>query len=42
MQHAIAPVQYWLTSEGHRAIILNPLATEVGVGFAENYSAPSI
>lgn len=42
MQHALAPVQYWLTSRGHRAILLNPLATHVGVGFAENYDAPGI
>ena len=42
MQHAIAPVQYWLTSTGHRAILLNPLATNVGVGYAENYDAPGI
>jgi hypothetical protein len=42
MQHAIAPVQYWLTSRGHRAILLDRLATHVGVGFAENYDAPGV
>ena len=42
MQHPIAPVQYWLTSTGHRAIILNPLATNVGVGYAQNYDAPGV
>ncbi len=42
MQRAIEPVQYWLSSPEHRAIMLNPLAGEVGVGFSENFSAPNI
>ncbi len=42
MQSAIDPVQFWLTSPEHRTIILNPLATEVGVGFSQNFGAPSV
>ncbi len=42
MQSAIEPVQFWLTSPTHREIILNPSATEVGVGFSLNFGAPSV
>lgn len=42
MQYAIEPVQYWLSSPAHRAIILNSAATDVGVAFSENYSAPNV
>jgi uncharacterized protein YkwD/chitodextrinase len=42
MSDAIEPVRYWLTSPGHRVILLNPAATEVGVAFSENYNAPSV
>jgi len=42
MQAAVDPVQYWLTSPAHREIILNPTATDVGVGFSLNFGAPSV
>ncbi len=42
MQNAIEPVQFWLTSPDHRAIILNPSARQVGVGYSQNYNAPSV
>ena len=42
MQSAFDPVQYWLTSPEHRTIILNPLASELGVGFSQNFGAPSV
>ena len=42
MQFAIEPVQFWLSSPAHQAIILNPQATNVGLGFSENYAAPNV
>jgi hypothetical protein len=42
MLEAIEPVRYWLESPSHRQIILNPAAADVGVGFSENFSSPSI
>jgi uncharacterized protein YkwD len=42
MPEAIEPVRYWLTSPSHRTILLDPAARDVGVGFSQNYSAPSI
>jgi uncharacterized protein YkwD len=42
MADAIEPVRFWLTSPGHRPIILDPAARDVGVGFNENFTAPSV
>jgi uncharacterized protein YkwD/PKD repeat protein len=42
MSNALDPVQFWLTSPGHRAIILNPAVTEVGVGYTVDYNAPNV
>ena len=38
----IPVVEFWVNSPGHRDFILNPEATEVGLGFAVNYNAPSV
>ncbi|MCA9982549.1 MAG: CAP domain-containing protein, partial [Anaerolineales bacterium] len=35
-------VEFWLESPPHRAILLNPLATNVGVAQTTNYNAPSV
>ena len=35
-------VEFWVNSPSHRPIILNPYATEVGVGYTVDYSAPSV
>ena len=35
-------VEFWVNSPGHRGIILNPEATEVGLGFAVNFNASSV
>lgn len=35
-------VQFWLESPPHRAILLNPIATDVGVAQTTNYNAPSV
>jgi uncharacterized protein YkwD/chitodextrinase len=37
-----AAVEFWVNSDSHRPIILNPYATDVGVGFAQNYGARSL
>ncbi|MDX1615219.1 MAG: CAP domain-containing protein, partial [Candidatus Promineifilaceae bacterium] len=42
MQSALDAVQYWLDSPPHRVILLNPAATEVGVGFTQDFSAPNV
>jgi len=42
MSQAIEPVRYWLTSPNHRTILLDPAARDVGVGFSENFGAPSV
>lgn len=42
MAQAIEPVRFWLASPGHRTIILDPAAKDVGVGFGENYESPSV
>ncbi|UCG25565.1 MAG: CAP domain-containing protein, partial [Chloroflexota bacterium] len=42
MPEAVEPVRFWLSSPGHRPIILNPAATDVGVGFSENMASPSV
>lgn len=35
-------VEFWVNSPGHRPIILNRYATEVGLGYTVDYSAPSV
>ncbi len=35
-------VEFWVNSPSHRSIILNPFATEVGVGYTVDYAAPSV
>lgn len=35
-------VEFWLTSPSHRPIILNPVATDLGVSFTYDATAPSI
>lgn len=35
-------VEFWVNSPGHRRIILNRWATEVGVGFTVKYDAPNV
>jgi hypothetical protein len=42
MEFPIDPVEFWLVSPSHREIILNPLATDVGIGFSINYGAASV
>jgi PKD repeat protein len=40
--HAYEAVEFWVNSPSHRSIIFNRFATDVGVGFTLNYSAPNI
>ncbi len=35
-------VQFWVNSPSHRPIILNRYATEVGLGYTADFSAPSV
>jgi PKD repeat protein len=35
-------VEFWVNSPGHRPIILNPYASEVGLGYEVDYTAPSV
>jgi hypothetical protein len=35
-------VEFWVNSPGHRAIILNQYATEVGLGHTVDYGSPSV
>ena len=35
-------VEFWVNSPAHRRIILNAAATDVGVGFSLDFSAPSV
>jgi PKD repeat protein len=42
MEQAVEPVRFWLTSPAHRAIILNPAASDVGVGYTVSFEAPSV
>jgi hypothetical protein len=35
-------VEFWVNSPGHRPIILNRYATEVGLGYTQDNSAPSV
>ena len=41
-EYASDAVAFWLSSPGHRPIILNPEATDVGVAFTYDITAPSI
>ena len=41
-EFAHQPVEFWVNSPPHRRILLNPGATEVGVGFTADYNSPSI
>jgi len=42
MSDPIEPIEFWLTSPPHRAILLNPAVSEVGLGFTVNYDSPNI
>lgn len=42
MDRAIRVVQFWLDSPSHRPIILNEIATEVGVGYTVDFNAPNV
>ncbi len=35
-------VEFWVNSPPHRRIILNPYATDVGVGYTVDFSAPNV
>lgn len=35
-------VEFWINSPGHRRIILNRFATDLGVGFKVDYTAPNV
>jgi uncharacterized protein YkwD len=35
-------VEFWVNSPGHRPIVLNRYATEVGLGYTVDYTAPSV
>jgi PKD repeat protein len=39
---AVDVVGLWLDSPGHRVILLNAAATDVGVGFAQDFQAPNV
>jgi PKD repeat protein len=41
-QTAIEPVEFWLNSPPHRAIILNPYITNIGIGYTLNLNAPNV
>lgn len=41
-EHPYEAVEFWVNSPAHRRIILNRFATEVGVGFTVNFSAPNV
>ncbi len=42
MEDPIAPVEFWLNSIGHRAILLHPAVSDVGVGYTLNYDSSNI
>jgi len=42
MDDPIEPVKFWLNSPSHRAILLHPAVSDVGVGFTLNYDSPNI
>lgn len=41
-QNAYEAVEFWVNSPAHRRIILNRYATDVGVGYTFNISAPNV
>jgi hypothetical protein len=41
-EQARQAVEFWINSPGHRAILLNRFATDVGVAFVTDYNAPNI
>lgn len=41
-EQAYQAVEFWINSPGHRAIILNKYATDVGVAFTVNYNSPNV
>lgn len=41
-EQARQAVEFWINSPGHRAILLNRFATDVGVAFVVDYDAPNV
>ncbi len=41
-EHAYQAVEFWVNSPDHRRIILNQWATDVGVAFTQDYTAPNV
>lgn len=41
-EHAYEAVEFWINSDPHRPIILNPAANEVGVGYTADFNAPNV
>lgn len=41
-EHPYQAVEFWVNSPGHRKIILNENATDLGVGYTVDYRAPSV
>jgi uncharacterized protein YkwD len=41
-EQAYEAVEFWINSPGHRRIILNRYATDVGVAFTMDYAAPNV
>ncbi len=39
---AYQAVEFWINSPGHRAILLNKYATDVGVAYTSNFNAPNV
>jgi len=35
-------VEFWMNSDGHRPLLLNRLATDLGVGFVEDYATANV
>ncbi|RMG92877.1 MAG: PKD domain-containing protein [Chloroflexi bacterium] len=41
-QYPWQAVEFWINSPAHRRILLNQYATDVGVGFTQDFSAPNV
>lgn len=41
-EHAYEAVEFWINSDPHRPIILNPAANELGVGYTIDFNAPNV
>lgn len=41
-EHPYQAVEFWVNSPGHRKIILNQYATDIGVGYTFDYRTPSV